>query len=57
MAQLRWYYFRSKSGSTIASKGRSEAEAKEDAADRLNCGEDELVCTEHEPYYGGRKLW
>ena len=53
---LKWYDLKSRHG-TITIKANSEAEAKEEAADRWNCSEDEILCTGHSPYYGGRRLW
>ena len=55
MAELRWFDLRSKHG-TITIKANNEAQAKEEAADRWKCSEDEIVCTGHKPYYGGRKI-
>lgn len=54
---LKWYDFRSKEHGSITVKGESEDEAREEAAERWNCSEDEIVCTGHVPYFGGRKLW
>ena len=48
---LRWYEFVSDKHGSITTKGRSEAEAREEAADRKRCGEDELVCVAIMPYY------
>ena len=48
---LRWYEFITKNHGSITTKGRSEAEAREEAADRKGCGEDELVCVAIMPYY------
>lgn len=59
MAQLRWYDFRGPEG-TITVKGTSEAEAREEAAERWKCGEDEVVCTGHKPfntYLAGARVW
>lgn len=56
MPALRWYDFRSRCG-TISIKAESEEEAKEEAAERWNVSEDEIVCTGHQPYNGGRRLW
>lgn len=52
----RFYDLRSKHG-TITIKADSEAEAKEEAAERWSCAEDEIVCTGHMPYYGSRRLF
>lgn len=56
MPALRWYDFRSSCG-TISIKAESEEEAKEEAAERWNVSEDEIVCTGHQPYHSGRRLW
>ena len=48
---LRWYEFISEKHGSITCKGRSEAEAREEAADRKRCGEDELVCVGNTPYF------
>jgi hypothetical protein len=56
MAELRWYDFRGPCG-TITIKATSEATAREEAAERWNCGENEIVCTGHTPFFGGRRLW
>ena len=53
---LRWYDLKSKHG-TITIKASSEEAAKEEAAERWNCSEDEILCTGHSPYYRGRRLW
>ena len=53
---LRWYELKSKHG-TITIKASSEEEAIEEAAERWNCSEDEILCTGHSPYYRGRRLW
>lgn len=45
---LKWWHFRGPSG-TVAEKSRYEALARRAAADRLNCTENELVCTGWEP--------
>lgn len=54
---LRWYDFRGPQGQTISIKGKSEAEAREEAAERWACDEEKIVCTGHTPYYGARRLW
>lgn len=56
MAQLRWYDLWSPYG-TMMVKANNEEAAKEEAAERWDCSEDEIVCTGHSPYYGGRKLF
>lgn len=56
MAQLRWYDLKSRHG-CILIKASSEEAAKEEAAERWNCSAEEIVCTGHQPYYGGRRLW
>lgn len=56
MGYLRWYDFRSKHG-TITIKAENEETAKEEAAERWKCSEDEIVCTGHSPYHGGQRLW
>ena len=48
---LRWFHFRGPCGSTISIKGTLESRARQEAADRLRCDEDELTCTGWEPYY------
>ena len=48
---LKWYDWRSNGHGEITTKGTSEAQAREEAADRLNCGEDEIVCTGHRPFW------
>ena len=48
---IRWYEFYSAGHGTITTKGRNEAEAREEAAERKGCGEDELVCVTITPYY------
>lgn len=53
---LRWYDMKSKHG-TITIKAKSEEQAKEEAAERWNCAEEEIVCTSNTPYYGGRRLF
>ena len=50
MAALRWYEFRSAGGATISIKARSEAEAKEEAADRMGVAEDAILCVSHHPF-------
>lgn len=57
MAQLKWYSFRAKGYGSIMIKGVDEETAREEAAERWNCSEDEIVCIGHEPYNGGRRLW
>ena len=47
---LRWYDFKNKNGATITIKGRFEAEAKQEAAERWNCDAEDLICTGHTPY-------
>lgn len=48
---LRWYEFISENHGSITTKGRSEAEAREEAADRKCCREDDLVCVTITPYH------
>ena len=56
MPALKWYDFRSRCG-TISIKAESEQKALEEAAERWNIPEDEIVCTSCQPYNGGRRLW
>lgn len=56
MAALRWYDLRSPYG-TLMIKANNEEAAKEEAAERWNCSEEEIVCTGHQPYFSGRVLW
>ena len=53
---LKWYDLRSPYG-TIMIKATNEEQAKEEAAERWNCSEEEIVCVGHTPYYGGRVLF
>ena len=48
---LRWYEFRSVMHGSITVKGRNEEEAREEAAERKGCDEDELLCVAVTPYY------
>ena len=54
---LRWYELKGPNGETISVKGRWEAEAKQEAAERWKCDASEIVCTGHKPYIGARRLW
>lgn len=56
MASLKWYDLKSSRG-TITIKAETEEAAKEEASERWNISEDEIVCTGHQPYFGGRVLW
>ena len=56
MAALKWYDFKSSRG-TITIKAENEEAAREEASERWNISEDEIVCTGHQPYYSGRRLW
>ena len=47
---LRWYEFRSKQG-TITCKGKTEHQARLEAAERIGASTDELICIGHSPYY------
>ena len=54
---LRWYdWTNTKTGATIITKGRWEAEARLEAADRMNCDDKDLICTAHWPvnHWGNR---
>lgn len=53
MAAFRYYDLRSPYG-TITIKAKSEAAAKEEAAERWGCSEDEIVSTGNKPYCGRR---
>jgi hypothetical protein len=53
---LNWYDLASRQG-TISIKASSETQAKEEAAERWGCSEDEIVCTGSTPYHGGRRLF
>lgn len=53
---LKWYDLASKHG-TISIKAENQEQAKEEAAERWGCSEDEIVCTGHTPYCGGRRLF
>lgn len=44
----KWFYFRGPGGS-VAEMASYEAAARRAAAERLNCEEDELICTEWQP--------
>ena len=48
---LRWYEFKSEKHGSITTKGRSEAEAREEAAERKRCDEEDLICVAILPYY------
>lgn len=48
---LRWFHYMGPCGSTISIKSSFESQARQEAADRLRCDEDELTCTGWEPYY------
>ena len=48
---LRWYEFITKDHGSITTKGRSEEEAREEAAERKNCDAAELICVSISPYY------
>lgn len=48
---LRWFHFTGPCGSAISCKGPYEQKARAEAADRLNCEEEQLVCTGWDPYY------
>lgn len=50
MAALRWYDFRSAGGASISVKARSEAEAREEAAERMGVAEDEITCVAHHAF-------
>lgn len=56
MAALKWYDFKSSRG-TITIKAENEEAAREEASERWNISEDEIVCTGHQPYNSGRRLW
>ncbi len=56
MGALKWYDLKSPHG-TITIKADNEEAAKEEAAERWKCDEDEIICTGHQPYFGGRVLW
>ena len=47
---LKWYELRSADGRTIEIKGRFEAEAKREAAERWDCACEDVVCTGHKPF-------
>lgn len=49
MAAKRWFELSSQHG-TIAIAANNERAAKEEAADRWRCGEDEIICTGHKPF-------
>ena len=46
---LRWFDLRSAYGS-ITVKARSENDAKKEAAERWECGTDEIICIGHAPF-------
>lgn len=48
---LRWFHFLAPSGASITCKGYWEGQARMEAAERMNCEDDELICTGWEPYY------
>ncbi len=48
---LRWFHFLSPCGASISCKGYWEGQARTEAAERMNCEDDELICTGWEPYY------
>lgn len=55
--RLNWYDLKAAGYGTITIKAMTEEEAKEEAAERWKCSEDEIICTGHKPYFGGCRLW
>ena len=53
MAALQWYELRSSHG-TITIKARYQWEAIQEAAERWNCSEEEIICVAWGPYHPKR---
>ena len=48
---LKWFELRSEKHGSITIKARYQWEAIQEATDRWNCDEDEIVCVGYVPYY------